>query len=244
MISLKLNQGLSIGVESFIVTGCISYRNGSDTWDEYTLINSSGNTAWLSVDNNDGELVLSRVASSRGCPPNYKVVDQGTAIVTNRFGDTDVDLGERVRFTEYEDELGYYTYSVEVWDDETEYSEGHYIKESEVQLLDTPPFERRSFIGSSSSSYGSGSSSYSGGSSSLFGKVIGYVIAGVVFIIAPLVSCLSGGSCEDSCKACSASDPNYEQCVQEYNNCVQTRNIRRSSRRTRSSSGGGMHHGK
>ena len=59
MIRLKQWQGLKIGSESYVVTGCISYRNGSDTWDEYTLRNASGAEAWFSVDNNDGEYVLS-----------------------------------------------------------------------------------------------------------------------------------------------------------------------------------------
>ena len=226
MIRLKQGQGLNIGSESYIVTGCISYRSGSNTWDEYTLINASGREAWLSVDNNDGELVLSHIGSSRR-PTDYKLVDQGTATVTGRFGNTDVDFGERVRYFEYEDSRGIYTYSVEEWEDETEYSEGRYIKEYEIQLLETPPFEYKA----------------SSADSSLIGKIIAGVIAALFFILSPLASCL-GASCSNSCKSCSPSDPNYTQCQYEYRECVRARSVRQTSSRTRRSSGGGMHHGK
>ncbi len=234
MLRLKQGQGLNIGSESYIVTGCISYRNGTDTWDEYNLRNAKGDVAWLSVDNNDGELVISYRASSR-CPPGYKLVDEGTAVVTDFFGNTDVDIGETVRFMEYEDDHGDHTYSVERWEDETEYSEGHNVSETEIQLLDEPPFEYRSF-----SHFSSGSDSSEGIS---FGSIIGYIIAGIVFIFVPLTSCLTG-SCMDSCKTCSSSDPNYTQCQAEYNECVRARSIRQASRRSRSSSGGSTHHGK
>ncbi len=236
MIKLKQGQGVNIGSYSFVVTGCISYRTATDTWDEYNLRSASGGIFWLSVDNNDNEFVLSNVASSRCPPDNYKVVDQGTAYVTGKFGDTDVDIGESVRFTEYEDDCGDRTFSVEKWEDETEYSEGHYVKEIDIQILDNPPFETRSF-----SSYSSSSSSDGEGFS--IGSIISYIIIGIVFVLFPLASCLPD-SCSDSCKSCSTSDPNYAQCKAEYDSCVQARSIRRASRRTRSSSGGGMHFGK
>lgn len=235
MLRLRQGQGLNIGSESYVVTGCISYRNGSDTWDEYNLINAKCQVAWLSVDNNDSEFVISYRASLNR-PTGYKLVDEGTAVVTDYFGDTDVDIGESVRFSEYEDEFGIRTYSVEKWEDETEYSEGRKINETEILLLNEPPFDYRSFCHISS-----GGDSSSGGFS--FGNVVGTIIAGIGFIFVPLTSCLTG-SCMGSCKKCSPSDPNYAQCQANYNECVKARSIRQASRRSRSSSGGGMHHGK
>jgi hypothetical protein len=225
MIRLKQWQGLKIGSESYVVTGCISYRNGSDTWDEYTLRNASGAEAWFSVDNNDGEYVLSHTATSP-LPANYKVVDQGIATVTSRFGNTDVDIGERVRFTEYEDEFGFNTYSIEQWEDETEYSQGRHVEEIEIQILDKPPFDYRKYTGETT-----------------VGSIILCIITSVFFVLIPLLAFLPD-SCTSSCKSCSPSDPNYTKCQAEYNSCMRARSIRQQSRRTRSFSGGGTSHGK
>ncbi|GEM_PF-6230782 len=229
MIRLRLGQGLNINSVGYVVTGCISYRNGSDTWDEYTLKDAKGGVFWLSVDNNDDEYVLSTVAYSRHQPADYRLVDQGTAVVTSRFGNTDVDVGETVRFSEYEDAQRSCTFSVEEWCDETEYSQGHYVNECDIQILDKPPFKYYAFLDGSSSN------------NSVLKTILYVVVGAICLIFAPLKSCLGSS---DYCKSCSPSDPNYAQCQAEYNNCVRDRSIRQASRRTRSSSGGGTSHGK
>ena len=227
MIKLEQRQKLNIGFDSYHVTGCISYQSGSDNWDEYNLKDDQGQVAWLSVDNKKGEFVLSHPSSPKNTS-EFKLMNQGTATVTHHFGNTDVDLGDMVRYTEYNDAQDLYTYSVEEWEDEIEYSEGRYVQESEIQVLEVPPRTFQSTIEDLGSNF----------------KSIGStIIAVLLFILAPF-SCFMDGACEESCKKCSPSDPNYAQCNEAYNSCVRARSIRQSSRRTRSSSGGGMHHGK
>lgn len=119
------------------VIGRITYQNEVDrcNWDEYRLEEmESDKKAWLSVDDEYQEYSISRI-DYRPSTIGYHEVDRGVEIVVSHEGDVDVSTGDRARFVEYEDETEELIISEEVWDDEDEWSSGHYLDEEEIWLV-------------------------------------------------------------------------------------------------------------
>lgn len=123
------------GQREFAVTGCISYRgNDGSSWDEYALRGVSGMTSWLSVDDAESEYILSETAGTRNPPPGFTIAWQGTERVTGVSGAVDADVGDEAVCSDYEDG-GNRVFSVERWDDETEYSLGTYLEAQQIRLI-------------------------------------------------------------------------------------------------------------
>lgn len=123
---MRFNPGyrIKVGQREFSVTGRISYRgNDGSVWDEYSLRDASGRTAWLSVDDEEGEYILSEATGLQHPPEGFSLYWQGSERVTGVSGRVDVEPGDEAVCSDYEDHSGR-IYSVERWDDETEYSLG------------------------------------------------------------------------------------------------------------------------
>ncbi len=133
-MNISLNDILRVDGEEYRVIGMITYRNTADykCWDEYRLMPTGvGREKWLSIDEGYDEYSISEMTNSRSMP-GYHEVDRGTAVVVSARGNVDVDPGERMNFTEYEDSTEELTFSVETWSDGSEYSTGYYLDRDEI----------------------------------------------------------------------------------------------------------------
>lgn len=123
-----------------LVIGYIVYRNNNDSdrdWIEYRLETGEGEH-WLSWDDYYGEYSLSwpsRLERGNKIPDKWKKVDEGSQVVFFCEGDVDVEAGDSCHFVEYEDETEEEIFSIELWEDGTEVSEGYYLDREEIQVL-------------------------------------------------------------------------------------------------------------
>lgn len=131
------------------VTGYVVYRNKDDfdrEWTEYRLYTEEGEH-WLSWDDIYEEYTLSwpsRLESGNKIPSKWRKVDEGTQVVVLRGGDVDVEVGDSCPFVEFEDETEEETFSLELWEDGTEVSEGYYLDREEIEVVgdDAAGFQR------------------------------------------------------------------------------------------------------
>lgn len=139
------NQRLRVDGSEYRVKSGIEYYNSSDEsrWMEYSLVSGS-REQWLSIDPVYEEYAIytqypygEEFQDENIFHSGYKEADSGMARVTSFFGPVDVDMGECVTYTEYEDGEGEKLISTERWQDETEYSRGYYLDANEIVLLDT-----------------------------------------------------------------------------------------------------------
>lgn len=148
---LSSGQQVIIHNTTYSVRCGISFRSGEDAWMEYQLVDDSGRSIWLSLDDGNNEYAIYRMVGSdfEGVNYNEFPCDSGTARVVSSFG-SDCDDGESVRFEEYEAPDGK-IYAIERWSDETEYSIGVKIDFSDLEILEAPA-NAQSFSSSESSS--------------------------------------------------------------------------------------------
>lgn len=128
---------ISVEGAGYRVIGKIRYRNPADNccWDEYRLKSlDSGGEYWLSIDDTYREYSIWQMTRSIN-PSGYHESDKGMEIVMSASGNVDVDPGERASFVEFEDASEENILSREIWSDETEFSAGHYISVSDIQLI-------------------------------------------------------------------------------------------------------------
>lgn len=129
----------------YIVEGSIMFLNDADNykWIEYKIkdINNSS-IAWLSVDSTYSEFAIykeckkSREFTENGLQEKgYRETDYGHASVIESSGNVDTDIGDRVRYSEYEDFSEENIMAIEDWEDETEYSKGYYLDENQIEKL-------------------------------------------------------------------------------------------------------------
>lgn len=136
-ITLKFNIGDVISADGieYHVKGKIRYRNPSDgkCWDEYRLapVDGSGEQ-WLSIDEAYNEYSISHKIYTSPGMSKYHIVDSGKEVVISCSGAVDVEFGDTAMFYEYEDATEEKIISREVWDDETEISEGYYLDKEEI----------------------------------------------------------------------------------------------------------------
>lgn len=136
-MKFQIGDIICVECEQYRVVGRITYQNVNDhcDWDEYRLEGmETGKVAWLSVDDEYKEYSISRV-DYRPSLSAYHEVDRGVEVVKSHEGNVDVTTGDRANFVEYEDETEELIISEEVWDDEDEWSSGHYIDEDEFWLV-------------------------------------------------------------------------------------------------------------
>lgn len=140
------NQRLKADGEEYCVIGGIEFSNSYDgsKWVEYLLKPApSGQTRWLSIDNLYEEYAIYTQYSYSSAfreeeigRAGFREADSGTARVVRCFGQVDVCPGDTVKYTEYEDGTEEQLISIEVWDEETEYSKGWYLDREEITPLD------------------------------------------------------------------------------------------------------------
>lgn len=138
---MKYSNGniLKIDGEFYRVVGAIEFRNVSDNcnWVEYKIVSTvNGMTKWLSCDDAYHEYSISEM-NYEATISGYHEVDRGEAVVVSYWGQVDVDRGERVRFTEFEDITEEKIMSIENWDGELEKSTGYYLDDYEIELFES-----------------------------------------------------------------------------------------------------------
>lgn len=139
---LQLNQEVRVDGDNYVVKGWIEFSAVADgcSWREYKLKRKQGGGyKWLSIDENyheyaiyemtrDNKLFEDVILSRDG----YKKVDSGKASVLDYGGNIDVERGERVSFTEYEDPTEEKIRAIEYWEGEVEYATGYYLDAEEI----------------------------------------------------------------------------------------------------------------
>lgn len=150
-LSFNLRDRLKVGGEEYQVIGIIEYLNNSDgyAWTEYKIKNTNDSTIrWLSIDSGYEEYAIYRV-SKKGYIDNdikamgYRETDFGEARVSLCNGDVDVDLGDKVKYREFEDLSEENIIAIEEWEDETEYSNGYYLDEYEITKIYSSGYNNR-----------------------------------------------------------------------------------------------------
>lgn len=134
---MEFNYGdtLRIRNDLYTILGKIKYEDDyGDTWFEYKLLKHVGEDEyWLSWDEIRNEYQFTKPCG-RMSTDGMKLVDSGRERVRGVWGDVDVDTSDSADYEEYETESRASTFSIEVWDDETEYSQGFYISKDYVTL--------------------------------------------------------------------------------------------------------------
>ncbi|MGL5675950.1 MAG: DUF4178 domain-containing protein [Cellulosilyticaceae bacterium] len=156
-VYLNINQRVKVDGDYYYVKGCIRYRNQRDQeeWTEYMLTEEgSGSVKWLSVDNAYKEYGLYTVVRYNPNDGSYRCVDTGEAIVVSTLGAVDVDLGDLVRFKEYEDQSEENIIAEEVWEDGTEYARGYYLDAHEIEIVQDNGYSNHGSISGAMSSRG------------------------------------------------------------------------------------------
>ncbi|KMT23263.1 DUF4178 domain-containing protein [Clostridium cylindrosporum] len=143
-ISLDIGSSIRISGVRYKVEGCILFEDSDGTsWAEYKIKSRSFQTLWLSVDNiNDEYAVYSEESYSEEFiekninDKGYEKLESNSAIVLDYEGNVDVDVGEKVFYIEYENEVEELLISIEEWNGEKEYSKGYYINKNNIEKLD------------------------------------------------------------------------------------------------------------
>lgn len=220
VIVFNQNQRLRINGREYQVTGMIAYAQENWRWKEYTLRDTSGRLAWLYVETDQGETEYTLYTKCRFSGKMndisityngrvYNRYESGVAMVTGYFGPEDVDINERVRFSDYRNEESETYLSIEDWDGEKEYTYGEELDENDIVILSEGDANASNYH----SSYGG-----SNGTSKKKGSALSSIImwAAIVAVIAGIWLGISGSRTpiEDYLK----SDSNYQYVTSITNN--------------------------
>lgn len=157
---LKQNQNLRIKGKEYRVSGMIAYAQENWKWKEYTLRDTSGRLSWLYVETDQGETEYTLYTKCRfsGTMNDisinyngrvYNRYESGVAVVKSYFGPEDVDVNERVRFSDYRNEETETYLSIEDWEGEKEYTYGEELDEKDIVILsDGNAYANTAFRGS------------------------------------------------------------------------------------------------
>ncbi len=140
-VDYNIGEVLRADGQRYKIIGKIQYKNTEDNcrWMEYRLKHcENGGEYWLSADEVYDEYSLSQEAGEVSLE-GFSRVDAGTQEVIGVWGKTDVEVGERASFIEYEDASGEKIISEEVWEDGREVSAGYYLDWNEVTVERTQP---------------------------------------------------------------------------------------------------------
>lgn len=144
---MSLLNELRIGTEVLIdkekrgnIIGWIEYVNPKDDnkkWREYRVKTETNEIVWLSIDEEYQEYSISFPSGLKDgkIDSSWHKVDEGIQVVRVAKGDVDVEIGDQADFAEFEDETEEKTLSLEMWEDETEVSEGYYLDPEEIEIL-------------------------------------------------------------------------------------------------------------
>ena len=129
---------IQIGGKSFSVTTYICYRGGLDgaTWYEYRL-DSNGTIYWF-VDDPSIGFELSQTIPKSDVPDDSVLIEKGhQQVIDCGGGFLDVENGDAAAYEDYIDANGN-TFSMEIWDDEIEYSIGRRIPAKDIFVNGNP----------------------------------------------------------------------------------------------------------
>ena len=143
-MKFQIGDVISVSETEYRVIGSIRYQNLNDRceWDEYRIQEmDSSEIAWLSVDEIYNEYSLSKVAA-RPSTQGFHEVDRGVEVVVRCAGNVDVGYGDKATFIEYEDPSEEFIISEEIWEDEDEWSVGHYVEPGEIKFIRNDPTYR------------------------------------------------------------------------------------------------------
>ncbi|MCQ2217894.1 MAG: DUF4178 domain-containing protein [Paludibacteraceae bacterium] len=120
----------------YVITGRIEYKdNQKYRWDEYkvSVRGDRFHIGWLSIDEDD--CVYWEPCPKKTDLYDWELLENGKEIVENAFNDVDVYPSDSAQFWEYSNKKTGEYYSVEKWDDETEYCSGEKIAKNSIKLL-------------------------------------------------------------------------------------------------------------
>lgn len=140
-MKFQIGDVISVSETEYRVIGSIRYQNAGDRceWDEYRLREMDSNEeAWLSIDETYSEYSISKV-TARPSTQGFHEVDRGIEYVVGCAGNVDVERGDRATFIEYEDASEEFIISEEIWEDEDEWSVGHYVDLEEIRFIRNDP---------------------------------------------------------------------------------------------------------
>ncbi len=188
---LKKGQVIYWNQNKYTVINMIEFKEDTWIWQEYELRGCVGDTIWLSVENNeDNETEYSIYKPYNGYVNTnelsfiednikYNLLEKGTAIVKDYFGNADVDRYELVRFFDYISEDKTTIISVENWDGEIEKSIGLYVDNNSIRITE----EIDQVYSQQSKARTSGGS----------GCIVAFVIGMIIMCVFPIISSLFSG---------------------------------------------------
>lgn len=144
------------------VAGVIVYEDISmgNKWWEYQLIDElTHSVKWLSIEpecdeyaiytqEQDGKAYTEAELERKG----YHAVSVGSQRVIRYEGNMDVDVGEIADFWEYENKSEKKILAIERWEDEKEYSKGHYLTSDQIHVLEHGQAKSSSFVAENTTS--------------------------------------------------------------------------------------------
>ena len=124
--------------KKYVITGRIKYKDKKNNqWDEYkiSLRGEMHATEWLSID--EDECILWELCSKITDIDNgdWELLEEGKETVIAAFQKVDVTPSDEASFWEYENKKTQEYYSIEEWDDETEYCRGKKIDLDSIKLV-------------------------------------------------------------------------------------------------------------
>lgn len=180
---LEQGQVIFINDVEYVVHGMIAFREDTWEWADYMLKSSMGQCEWLTIEMEDEKPVYMLYQERYDLPgasgmqimfdsETYEMAEKGKAIVSDYFGQVDVDKWESCKYIEYTNLAKDKFLSYEDWDGEVEKSFGTLLTPQQVRITE----EKRTVSafgygggGIGGSGYGSGIQ-YSGNVQNEIGK--------------------------------------------------------------------------
>ncbi|MCI8760995.1 MAG: DUF4178 domain-containing protein [Clostridia bacterium] len=147
-MKLKKGQVILVNGEKYIIKNMIEFKEDAWIWQEYEVVNQNHVVKWLIVEEDEnkeleysiyeryqGRINISNLEFMLG-DKVYQLYEKGRAIVNDYFGSVDVDKYETCEYYEYMTKDETELISVEVWEDEIEYSRGYYIENKDIRITE------------------------------------------------------------------------------------------------------------
>lgn len=147
-MKLKKGQVIYINSQKYTIKNKIEFKEDTWIWQEYEIISQNHEVKWLIVEEGENkELEYSIYGKYQG-PINvsdiefmlgdkvYQLYEKGKAFVNDYFGNVDVDKYETCEYYEYMTNDETDIISVEIWEDEIEYSRGYYLENEEIKITE------------------------------------------------------------------------------------------------------------
>ncbi len=150
LYNLTKGQSVEIAGESYFVAGLMELRQGNFYWKEFALQSRDCKVKWLSAEKNEaittcmlyeelpkgGTLAPEQTIEFNG--ERYTLFDSGPAKVTKAYSIPDTAEGDQCEFWEYVSERdSNKVFSIEKWEDGTEYSVGRIMQKRELKFPNT-----------------------------------------------------------------------------------------------------------